>query len=412
MGHESDGENTVKITKRVVDGLKIGERITDDEIPGFRARRLPSGKTTFTFRHGSGSGRSETGLGLYGGVTVDQARAHAAKLYAGFRNGENPIAEQRSVAERSTNTLDRLLDERLAWMAKQGKRSTDEVKRMFARHVRPKLGSKVLTDLCVQDTTRLLDKIAAETPQAARGVHANLNAALVWGRGRYDGLDRIIMPKKKSIAAPSKRSRVLSREEIKILWQALDLMDDGESVYPALVRTLLLTACRADEVASMHAREITGDKWTIPGSRYKTGRDHVVPMIAEIAGVLPKKTVGYIFASAGFDAPFSGFSKAKARLDQTITELRRGKPIEPWVLHDLRRTARSHMEDAGVLPHIAERLLGHVQGGIEGVYNHKDYTVEKTDALNKWAAYVDGCVHPSPAKVVPLSAAKRRNVGG
>ena len=57
---------------------------------------------------------------------------------------------------------------------------------------------------------------------------------------------------------------------------------------------LLLTGCRRDEVAAMHASEITGDDWTIPASRYKTKRDHVVPMISAIAAVLPKKTSDFV----------------------------------------------------------------------------------------------------------------------
>ena len=121
----------------------------------------------------------------------------------------------------------------------------------------------------------------------------------------------------------------------------------------------------------MHADEISGDVWTIPAARYKTKRDHVVPLIPAIAAVLPKVDRCFVFASAGFDRPFSGFSKSKEQLDQIIAELRKRagrKPMADWVLHDLRRSARTHMAAAGVSDDVAERVLGHAQVGIAGVY--------------------------------------------
>ena len=59
-----------------------------------------------------------------------------------------------------------------------------------------------------------------------------------------------------------------------------------------------------------------------------------------------------------------------------------------WVVHDLRRTARSLMSRAGVRPDIAERVLGHAISGVEGIYDRHDYRAEKAEALAKLAALV------------------------
>jgi integrase len=65
-----------------------------------------------------------------------------------------------------------------------------------------------------------------------------------------------------------------------------------------------------------------------------------------------------------------------------------------WTLHDLRRTARSLMARAGVRPDVAERVMGHVIVGVEGVYDRHSYRDEKADALQRLAALIDSIVHP------------------
>ena len=65
--------------------------------------------------------------------------------------------------------------------------------------------------------------------------------------------------------------------------------------------------------------------------------------------------------------------------------------IEPFILHDLRRTAATGMARANVPPHVVERILNHVGGSIRGVaavYNRHAYADEKRRALEDWAEHV------------------------
>ena len=99
---------------------------------------------------------------------------------------------------------------------------------------------------------------------------------------------------------------------------------------------------------------------------------------------------------------FKGFGEAKAALDAKLP------PCTPsWVLHDLRRTARSLLSRAGVRPDIAERVLGHAMAGIAGVYDRHSYREEKADALRRLANLIDDIVHPRE-NVTPMRRAKRR----
>jgi integrase len=212
------------------------------------------------------------------------------------------------------------------------------------------------------------------------------------------------------------RDRILKPDELLDIITALDELELGKDVpdcYPAFIRTLLLTACRRSEVSEMHTREIDGDEWIIPKARYKTKIDHLVVLVPAIRKFLPK-TFGFLFSSDGGKTSFSGYSKAKAALDRKIAEIRKREKrpaMDEWRLHDLRRTARTLMAKAGVPDNIGERVLGHVIGGVHGVYNRFDYRDEKADALTRLAAHIDNIVK-ARAAARPASGAKLRIIGG
>ena len=116
-------------------------------------------------------------------------------------------------------------------------------------------------------------------------------------------------------------------------------------------------------------------------------------------------------ARGGADRGFSGWSKAKLALDcENRSGAERGRPrsrIEPWILHDLRRTAATRLGDLGVLPHVIEATLNHVSGfraGVAGVYNKASYAAEKRQALDRWAAHIESLVAGQASNIVALRA--------
>jgi integrase len=230
------------------------------------------------------------------------------------------------------------------------------------------------------------------------------------------------------------RDRVLTDDEIRALWVATEKgrgdasqdMRTADDLFSALVRTLLLTAQRREEVAQMARSEIGADGiWTIPAERNKTKKPKLVPLtggvVDIVAGLERVNGTDLVFTTNG-ETSFSGFTKAKSRLDAAmLVDLRAiavkrndtssiaalddiqnwlgARPKEAkaarqklkriwWTLHDLRRTAKTLMMRAGVRPDISERVLGHVIGGVEGVYDRHEYLVEKRDALAKLEALV------------------------
>jgi integrase len=165
---------------------------------------------------------------------------------------------------------------------------------------------------------------------------------------------------------------------------------------------LLLTAQRRDKVATMKWDDISADGvWTIPSEpREKTNAKslRLPPLALDVLKAQPR-LADNPFVFFGQHGRFNNFHKGKKLLDAKMP-----KGTERWVLHDLRRTARSLMSRAGVRPDHAERTLGHAIKGVEGIYDHYNYSPEKGEALAALATLVERIVNPSSASnVVQLS---------
>jgi integrase len=212
---------------------------------------------------------------------------------------------------------------------------------------------------------------------------------------------------------PASRERVLSADEVRWFWHG---SDEVGALFGPLCKGLLLTAVRREEGRRMNRDEISDDGavWSIPGNRTKNGRPHTVPLsplaraiIAAVPRVEGER--GFVFTLNG-RTPLAGIAKCKKRLDAAMlaaARKERGKnfEIEPWRLHDLRRTCATGMADLGIEPHIIEAVLNHVSGfraGVAGIYNVARYDKEKRAALERWAVHVHGLVSGKPAKIITL----------
>jgi integrase len=146
-------------------------------------------------------------------------------------------------------------------------------------------------------------------------------------------------------------------------------------------------------------------EWTIPKeAREKDTAGSLALSEAALAIIVKQPRLGdnpYVFAGRG-DGPYRGFSQAKYAFDAKLPD------VAPWVIHDLRRTARSLMSRAGVRPDIAERVLGHAITGVEGVYDRHSYRDEKADALKRLATLIDTIVNRRQGVVVPMAKPGKR----
>ena len=132
--------------------------------------------------------------------------------------------------------------------------------------------------------------------------------------------------------------------------------------YGAIVEFLALTGQRREEVAQLTWDElVAGRVWTIPASRTKNAKPHLVHLSNQAVAVLIRmpKLANFVF-SVLRAKPFRSFCTSKQKLDK-----RSG--VSDWRLHDLRRTCVSGMARLGVPPHVADKVLNHQSGTISGV---------------------------------------------
>ncbi len=188
---------------------------------------------------------------------------------------------------------------------------------------------------------------------------------------------------------------MLTDAEVAKFWRAAD-----DETFGPLLKLLLLTGCRRNEVAGMRRTELSDDRatWTIPGARTKNHRVHVVPLAPLARKMIPTEDVGDLVFTTNGRTHVSGWSKIKSRLAAAMK-------IPPWRLHDLRRTCATGMAEIGIAPHIVEACLNHVSGakaGVAGTYNRAQYAPEKRAALERWASHVEGLVSGRKAKVVSI----------
>jgi integrase len=120
----------------------------------------------------------------------------------------------------------------------------------------------------------------------------------------------------------------------------------------------------------------------------------------------------YVFTTMEGVKPINGFSKMKARIDTAIQNKRteRGikEPIADWTMHDLRRTAATHMAKANVPPHVLSAILNHTPGsamGVTSIYNRFRYTDERRSALQAWAEHLTSL---TTVKVVAIDRKAKR----
>jgi integrase len=192
------------------------------------------------------------------------------------------------------------------------------------------------------------------------------------------------------------RDRVLSDPELAAIWNACD--DDD---YGKIVRLLILSGCRREEVGGLRWSEVNTDQgtMTLPRERVKNGHSLCLPLpplaLSIISSIPRRVSRDYLFGARG--PGFCSWARFKSRLDARL-----GDQVAEWRLHDLRRTMRSGLGRLAIPPHIAELTIGHARRGIEAVYDRYSYQAEIGAALERWAAHVEAITTGTTPKVVPL----------
>ena len=384
-------------------------------------------------------------------LTLAAARRLATAVHRERALGKDPIAEHKArrarqrveLIDRSKNTFAAAVRSYVEDYARPRQRRWPETARLLGLRpddLEPIVGGLVqrwqdrpITELDGHDLWSAVDEarrhavpgLAARnkgTSEArARALHSALSGLFTWLQGQR----RITADPTADLhppAAPKARDRVLTPDECRWLWKAAASADaprvpGAPKPFAPLLKLLLLTGARLNEVAGMTRDELRDDgTWHLSGVRTKNGRPHTVPLpplARELIGAVPGDS-GVLFTTNG-RTPVSGWSRVKARVGAAMLALAREErgpkaTIPPWRLHDLRRTAATGMAELGIAPHIVEAALNHVSGaraGVAGTYNRAAYFDERRAALDRWSLHVAGLVSGKSANIAQLAEKAR-----
>jgi integrase len=364
----------------------------DETLPGFGLMVTKTGSRSYVYQYRAG-GRSRR-MTFPIKLGLDKARREARKAIGGVAGGGDPLQERRKAAALAENSLQSICEE---YLRREGKRlrTATAIEAALKRLVYPKLGARQIDTIKRSEIVRLLDKIEDERgPVMPDRILSYLRAIMNWHATRSDDFrSPIVRGMARTKPKERARERILSDDELRAVWKAAERFP-GPLGY--LLRFILLTASRRSEAADMPNTELSGDDWIIPGARYKTKLDHVVPLsqaARDLLESIPRiKGVTWFFTYG--TTPIRGFSKSKVLFDKACG-------VSGWTIHDLRRTSRSLMSRAGVPTDHAERCLGHVIGGVRGTYDRHAYHAEKKAAFEALAGQIDRIINPRD-NVIPM----------
>jgi integrase len=293
------------------------------------------------------------------------------------------------------------------WMTRHvrgnGLLSIRQITRHLNTHIYPAWADRVFLDIRRSDVAALLDRVQDNHgARAADYVLSIVRAIMNWYATRNDDFTPpIVRGMQRRSTHAQARARILDDDEIRRIWTAAD------TSFGAIVKLCLLTAQRSRKVAAMKWADISPDgEWTISAqAREKNTAGSLMLPKAALDIIRARPQLGdnpHVFAGRFRNGPFDSFGPAKGKFDAALGTM------PPWVVHDLRRTARSLMSRAGVRPDIAERVMGHAIAGVEGVYDRHSYAAEKADALKRLAHLIDGIVHGRTADVLPMKRKGKR----
>jgi integrase len=406
---------------KAIQPAEAGKRVIiyDAQIPGFGIRVTdkcsPEVKGSFVLvtRFPGSRNPVPRRIGDYPAMSLAKAREIAREWREDIRQGIDPKVKEterrREEERRRADTVEAAFgvyaDERLSTL-----RTGDEVKRAIKNHVLGMWGARPISEIRRADVADLIRSLRKSAPIAANRTLSYLKTFLSWCANE----ELIEASPASAIKRPSKevkRDRVLTDVEIRAIWAAC-----GElGVFGGPIKMMLVTAQRRSEVGEMGWREIDRDQklWRLARERTKADRAHEVPLSDSALVILDEtpKVSEFVFASGRSSGAVNGWSKAKHRLDQlAAAKLKEFAPetggeLPEWRLHDLRRTAATHMAKLGVDRVVIGKVLNHAEAEVTAVYDRHRYDREKRLALELWAQRLEQIVQGrAGGEVVQLTA--------
>jgi integrase len=346
--------------------------IGDPETRGLYFRIPPTGSINATVIVKKNRKQTWESIGTTDDLTLEEIRGRARTVIKRIKSGEPAPTPPQSVVAVARNWLERHVDKNKLHTAYQ-------YRRIVERYIVPALGDRDFIKLRRSDIVAFLDVIeGAHGAHQADAVLAVLRAIAGWVQSRSDDYTPPFARGMRRVPASQRaRSRVLSDDELKIVWRAAD--DAG--VLGDIIKLLLLTGQRREKVCTLKWSDITDGVWTVPhttGEKGVGGRLRLPPLALSIIAN---------------QAHVSDFVFPQRFLDRDKGKFERRCGVQ-FRLHDLRRQHRTILSRLNVPFEVAEAILGHTLPGVSAVYNRDSFEPQKAAALAKLATTIQQIVDP------------------
>lgn len=403
--------------------IKAGAPIVKADGDGLTFTLSAKGTAAWTLRYRFAGKAKELTLGRYPDLTLTKARELAAEKRVEVAKGID-VAEakqnQKRAAARAavlakTETVQALYDDWYGRQIEGQRKEPKQVSGVFALHILPKLGRLQVTEVRPADVDAML------RPLTDRGIVQTARKALQLTKALFDyAMKRHIIAA--NPAAPygwkdlggkvGPRSRVLSRAELVKFFKAMQTQPNFPPHSAAALKLLLATGVRKMELlkATWDEFDLAAGEWHIPAERTKTEEAIRIPLSPWVLAVMKEQAArrfnAYVFPMQRTMPGKTTGHMSETTLNHALYMLQ--SDLDPFTVHDLRRTARTHLAALGVAPYIAEMCLNHKPAkGIEAVYNVHDYFEERRAALGALADLLAQCEKGKADKVIPIKSGKR-----
>lgn len=379
---------------------RSGKPVLLSDGDGLYLRKQTRDGASWTLRYRFAGKEHWLTLGNYPDMALAQARIEARQARVLLDRQQNPLSVRRAALdeERQKGSFKALCEDWYrAEVQARGLKHPGVPRRYIDKYLVPKLGRMAAREITPADVARLLDGIKGRAPTAANDLLRFTRRIFAFGVRRRlvtSNPAADFSPRLDAGGTERPRSRALNFDEIARLFESIrETPNFGEDNLLA-IKLLLALCVRKGELLGARWEEFdldsktpAGAVWHLPASRTKTGESLDIPLAPTVADWLETlRAFGagseYVLPKRRRDprerVPHMGIDT----LNVALGRVKHGLPH--FTLHDLRRTARTHLAALGVGREVAERCLGHKLRGVEGTYDRHDYFKERRAALRRW----------------------------
>lgn len=418
--------------------LKPADKVfSESDGGGLYIEVLPTGKKRWGLKYRTLTGKQETiRLGDYPAYSLAEARAWREDCKALVKRGLSPMAlkrgdpipdnaapavkemaqtfirnwcmkaveraKAREAEAKAADTVEAFARRWYAEVAAPANSNPRNIKRILEKDVIPAIGSKPVADVTVTDILAITDKIkhrgADQMALQTRNVLKRLFAyAIARQKTQFNPAAAI---EAKFIAQARSRDVALTAEEIGKLMRAI-YQSSMKRSHKLALHLLILCMVRKSELIEARWEEIDFERaeWAVPGERMKKDKPHLVPLSRQAVAMF-EELKGLASGSEWVFPSRNDLNKpiAKSTLNVAVRAL--DVDVRDFVIHDFRRTASTHLHEAGFNSDWIEKALAHETRGVRGVYNRAEYLAQRREMLQWWADFVDSQIQDGAGRVI------------